>query len=197
MSHWLADTVTAVLVFTATNVDDVFLLLAFFADRRYRHSSVVLGQYVGIAVLVGISAVASLVSLIVRPEWLGLLGLIPLGLGIRQWFERQTPDDDDESSQAPLRNAVLTVASITIANGGDNIGVYTPLFASLTGARIVTICVVFAIMTGLWCAVAVRMVQHPSWGPSIRRYSALLLPWVLIALGLWIIIDMGTLGLLR
>jgi cadmium resistance protein CadD (predicted permease) len=194
MSPWWADLITGVLVFTATNIDDVFLLLAFFGDRRYRTSAVVAGQYVGIAVLIGVSLIASLLSLIVRPEWLGLLGVIPIALGLRHWFNEE--EDDDEVPPAATGSTLLAVASITIANGGDNVGVYTPLFASLQAVEIATICMVFAIMTGLWCGIAIRLLQHPSWGAPIRRYSARLLPWILIALGCWILIDMGTLRLL-
>jgi cadmium resistance transport/sequestration family protein len=194
----LADLATATVVFAATNVDDVFLLLAFFADRRYRMTHVMAGQYIGMATLVAVSAVASLISLALPAPWLGLLGLVPLALGLKALFApRSDADDDDVVPPINGGSTVMTIASITIANGGDNIGVYTPLFATMSVQRIAVFVVVFAIMTALWCELARRLVLHPAWGAPIRRLSARLLPLVLIVLGVWIIAEMGTLRLLH
>lgn len=190
-----ADSLAAVLVFAATNLDDVFLLLAFFADRRHRASHVVAGQYAGIAALFVSSAAASLVSLVVQPRWLGLLGLIPLALGIRALVGKD--DGDDDPPPAGRGSTIMAVAAITIANGGDNIGVYIPLFATLSVRQMAVYASVFAIMVAAWCELARRLVTHPSWGPPLHRLSARLLPAVLIGLGVWIIVEMDTLALLR
>jgi cadmium resistance protein CadD (predicted permease) len=42
-------------LFAATNVDDIFVLLTFFADPSFRAWQVVIGQYAGILALVGVS----------------------------------------------------------------------------------------------------------------------------------------------
>jgi cadmium resistance protein CadD (predicted permease) len=72
----------AVIVFAWTNVDDLFVLLGFFSDPRFRARHVVIGQYAGICVLYGVSVLASLFSIVVRPAYVGLLGLIPIFMGI-------------------------------------------------------------------------------------------------------------------
>src|SRR5687768_14137157 len=73
----------AVVVFAATNVDDVFLLAAFFADRHLRARSVVLGQFLGIGALVAASAAAAWAALAVPAGYPALLGAVPLALGLR------------------------------------------------------------------------------------------------------------------
>jgi cadmium resistance protein CadD (predicted permease) len=48
---------------------------------------------------------------------------------------------------------------------------------------------VFAAMTALWCYAAYRLVSHPALGTEIRRYGSRAVPFVLIALGVWILLQ--------
>ncbi len=117
-------------VFAATDVDDLVLLSALFADPRLRPASVVAGQFLGILALAGASALAALLALAAPPEWVALLGLIPLALGAKLLFA----GDDDDDEEAPPRlgsgGQALAVAGVTIANGGDNLAAYISLFAA-------------------------------------------------------------------
>lgn len=83
---------------------------------------------------------------------------------------------------------MATVAGVTIANGGDNLGVYIPLFAGEPG-HILIHASVFAVMTAIWCFVGFRLIQKCVVGAWARRYGRLALPVVLIGLGLWILSD--------
>jgi cadmium resistance protein CadD (predicted permease) len=47
---------------------------------------------------------------------------------------------------------ILAVASVTVANGGDNLGVYIPLFAN-EPKSIGMYAALFALLTAIWCAV--------------------------------------------
>ena len=82
---------------------------------------------------------------------------------------------------------MLGVAGINIAMGGDNVGVYTPVFAQSAGTDIALYGAVFAVLTGVLCYAAWRLVGHPAWGAPIRRYGRRIMPFVLIALGIWIL----------
>lgn len=81
-----------------------------------------------------------------------------------------------------------SVAGVTIANGGDNLSVYIPLFASELQA-IMVYTAIFAVMTGVWCAMGYALVNNPLAGSHIRRYGQVALPFVLIGLGLYILVD--------
>jgi hypothetical protein len=67
----------AIALFASTNVDDVFVLVGFFADPKFRARDIVIGQYAGITALFGVSVVASLLSLVIPRAYLGLLGIAP------------------------------------------------------------------------------------------------------------------------
>ena len=87
---------------------------------------------------------------------------------------------------------VASVALVTVANGGDNIGVYTPSFAVHSRGQVAIIALVFVVMTGLLCMLAHRMVSLPRLGTLLRRYGHVFAPLVLIGLGILIIRNGGS-----
>jgi cadmium resistance protein CadD (predicted permease) len=190
----------AVVVFASTNIDDIFVLLGFLADPQFRFRNVAVGQYVGIGVLVVVSLAASLISLVLAPDYVGLLGLLPVIIGIKKLSTLlRTPHEEaiHRDTAGGSISQVAGVAAVTIANGGDNIGVYTPLFATQTiSAKSITV-IGFMTLTGLWIAVAHRLVSHPTLGSPIRRYGHIAVPFVLIGLGVYILCDAGSLQLMR
>lgn len=186
--HFLTTIALGVAAFVATNLDDVFLLLVFFADPRLRARDVVLGQYAGIGALVVASLALAIAARAVDPRIVGLLGLAPIALGLRALLRRG--GDDDEDAPHPL--GAWAVAAVTVANGGDNLGVYVPLFAAHDAAAIATMVAVFVAMVAVWLAAARGLVAHPTLGPPVRRAVAPLVPWVLIGLGAYILLAAGT-----
>lgn len=58
-----------VVVFASTNIDDIFILSAFFADIHLARRSVVNGQFVGIGALVLVSGIAALLAVAVPEGW--------------------------------------------------------------------------------------------------------------------------------
>jgi len=191
-----------VTLFAATDIDDLFVLVGFFADPKFRTRNVVFGQYLGIGALVAVSAVAALIALVIPAAYVGLLGIAPVAIGTKKlvdlWRQREKDEAElEEHAGASGRNQLLSVAAVTFANGADNIGVYTPVFAVHSGLEIAVILSAFAIMTAVWCAFAHWLVHHPTIGSPIRRYGHRLLPFVLIGLGVFIMRDAGTFGLFQ
>jgi len=193
----------AVVLFLSTNVDDLVVLIAFFANSRFRARDIVAGQYAGLAVLFIVSAAGALLSLVIPKAYLGLLGIFPVLVGIRKLMELR--HDRAESAPAKTLGAttgsygnIASVALVTVANGGDNIGVYMPSFAVHSASQIAIIALVFIVMTALLCMLAHWMVSHPRFGAPLRRYGHIFAPLVLIGLGILIIHNAGTIpSLLR
>jgi cadmium resistance protein CadD (predicted permease) len=191
----------AVVVFVATNVDDILLLALLFADATLKPRSVILGQVLGIAALVVISAVAAVASLAVPGEFIALLGVVPLFLGLkrlRQLRRAAAPPDSDEPHRSAgagsAYSEIASVALLMIANGGDNLGVYVPLFArepSVIGLY----SLVFAALTVVWCVAGHAVANQRAVAERLARYGHVLLPLVLIGLGIWILT--GALPLLQ
>lgn len=179
-----------VLLFAGTNIDDVFILLALFSNRSFRTVEIVAGTLLGMAVLLALSIAGALLAIAIAPGYVGLLGLVPLGLGILHLVRRG--DDDAEESGAAAHSGwlrMLAVSMITIANGGDNLGVYIPMFVTADRLTLSIYVMTMLALTGVLCWFAYGLVHHPRWGEPIRRYAGPVTPFILIALGLYILIE--------
>lgn len=181
----------AITLFASTNVDDLIVLIGFFADRRFRTRDIVAGQFAGLTVLFLVSAAGSLLSLVIPGPYLGLLGIFPILVGIWKLSGLRHDGSVPENSSS---GSFAGVALVTIANGGDNIGVYMPAFAVHSGGQIGVVAMVFVAMTALWCMLAHWLVNHPGFGAPLRRYGSILAPLVLIGLGLSIVYNAGSIG---
>lgn len=184
----------AALLFATTNIDDIFVLVAFFADPALSRRQVVVGQVLGIGALVLASLAGSLLALAAPAQYIGLLGLVPLALGaVKLWQLLRTPRAAAPDADAPPARSggTAAVALVTIANGGDNIGAYVPVFATRAPAELAAIVVVFFVMTALWCLAAAALVSHPRLGPPLRRLAAPLTPFVLMSVGVLILVESG------
>ena len=184
---------TALALFAATNIDDIVLLSVWFANPRLTPRQIVVGQFLGIGALTAISGAAALAAIAIPEHWIALVGLVPLGLGLKQlWELRRSSDDDDDPNEAESRfesrsgSHVFAVAAVTVANGGDNLAAYVPVFAADLRA-IPTIAIVFVVMTAVWCAIGYALVNNPIVGRHLQRYGHIVVPLVLIALGIAIL----------
>jgi len=184
-------------LFVATDIDDLFVLLGFFADPKFPARQVIVGQYLGIGALVLVSVAAAQIALIIPSAYVGLLGLAPIAIGSKRLFDlwrgqERGEEELEHYAASGARGQIFAVAAVTIAHGGDNIGVYTSLFAVRSGIETIVIVAVFAIMTAVWCAIAHWLVHHRTIGAPIRRYGHRVLPLVLIGLGVLIMREAGT-----
>lgn len=184
--------------YSSTNIDDIFILLAFFTDSKFKPRQIITGQYLGIGALFLISALGSLVSLVLAPEYVGLLGIAPILIGLKKLYDLIRGEEESEEylESHGSNGRILAVAAVTMANGGDNIGIYTPLFATRSAVEIVVIGIVFVLMTALWLLLAHWLVSHRTIGAPIRRYGYKVVPFVLVALGIIIMVEAGTFGLI-
>ena len=191
---------TSVVAFVSTNIDDLFILTLFFGGKEYQVSEIVAGQLIGISTLIAVSLLGSLVGLFIDPAYLGLLGLIPIYLGAKgiAALVKDKAEDEQATRQITSRktNNIFAVSGVTIANGGDNIGIYIPLFASLTWSNKIAMTTVFLIMTLVWCLMAKYFTKHPLVARGVDKYGHLITPFVLMLLGCYIIYESGTMTLL-
>src|ERR671917_1537317 len=191
--------------FVATNIDDLLILIAFFANRRFPLPQIVLGQYAGMGALLAISIVGSLIALIVPNNLIGLIGIFPIAIGIKELLELLKNGDNNEveeeewaAKQLPQSRRrrrmtaylpFLTVAAVTFS-GGEEIGIYTSVFATYHEvSEIIIIVLVVMVLTGVWCTVAYHLVNRPQIASSIKRIGTVALPFVLIGLGIYILAE--------
>jgi cadmium resistance protein CadD (predicted permease) len=171
--------------FVSTNIDDLLVLVGFFADRRYRRMHVVVGQFAGIGALIVVSLVGSLLSLAVPTSYIGLIGFLPIVIGLHRLVRRRG-EDVDGSEPAQHASRVATVALVTISTGSDNLGLYIPLFSIHSDAEIAIFVVIFLGMTALWCAAGCTLVGSRLVGGRLQHWGDRALPYVMVGLGLYI-----------
>ena len=197
----LTSVLQAIGLFAATNIDDIIVLSLFFARGAGQSGTtarILAGQYLGFA---GILVAAILVTIgagaFLPPAAIPYFGLIPLGIGLWAAWEawRGDGDDDDEAKVAGKKVGVGAVAGVTFANGGDNIGVYTPVFLSVEPLAVVAYCVIFLALVAVLVALARFVATRPPIAEVLERFEHILFPIVLIGLGIVILVSGGAFGL--
>jgi cadmium resistance protein CadD (predicted permease) len=190
----------AIGLFAVTNVDDILLLALFFAQgagHRGVTRTIAAGQYLGFTAILAAAVTAAFGATFLPESAIPYLGLLPLLLGIRAgwsaWADRRSQDQDDAVEQKPPR--ALEVAAVTFANGGDNIGVYVPVFATAGIGGMSVYVVVFLILVAVWVAAGRYFATRPVIARALSRWGHILMPAVLIGIGLIILIEGHTFGL--
>ena len=195
----LSSILQAIGLFIATNIDDIIVLSLFFARGAGQPGTtarIVLGQYLGFAGILGAAVLVTLgADAFLPPAVIPYFGLIPLVLGLWAAWEAWRGDDDDDAKVAGKNVAVWTVAGVTFANGGDNIGVYVPVFLSVGPAAVVAYCIVFLVLVAVLVVLAKFVATRPPIAEVLERWEHILFPIVLIGLGIAILVGGGAFGL--
>ncbi len=188
--------------FTATNFDDIIILLLFFSQVNtvFQRRHIVSGQYLGFIALVMVSLPSFFGSMLLPRPWIGLLGIVPIAIGISRLLNPDTEEElaEEKPQPIPFLGSILSpqtysVAAVTFANGGDNVGIYMPLFASSNWQSLLVILGVFFLMVGVWCYMAYQLTKVPAIAETLTRYGNSLVPFILIGLGSLILVDSHTL----
>lgn len=190
----------AVGLFAVTNIDDSLVLTLFFAQGAWHPAStrrIVLGQYLGFAAILAVAGTAALGATLLPRSAIPYLGLLPLALGLKAARHAWRHRGEKRAEAAPSDSgpAVLEVAAVTFANGGDNIGVYVPVFATAGIGGMSVYAAVFLLLVALWCLAGRFFATRPLIAGALSRRGHILLPVVLTAIGLTVLVDGGAFGL--
>ena len=145
---WLIETIKIGLAAAvATTFDDNIYLTGFFSEvnRTFRPKHVVVGELIGFTALISISLVGFLIGLAISSDWIGLLGILPILIGLNNLrLLIVNKDESVENKSANLKqNArfrgfdsrerslldiiqdrqTYRVSAVTISNGGNNLGI--------------------------------------------------------------------------
>ena len=191
--------VTAAILYIVTAVDLLVILLIFFARAKTRkeYRDIYIGQYVGSVTLIVVSLFFAFVLNYVPEKWiLGLLGLIPIYLGIKVAIYGDSDGEErakKELNEKGLSKLVGTIAIITIAScGADNIGVFVPYFVTLSVTNLLITLFVFLILIFVLVFTAQKLANIPGVGEIVEKFGRWIMAVIYIALGLFIIIENDT-----
>lgn len=198
----IQNVVTSIILYSGTAVDLLIILILFFAKRKSRKDiiNIYLGQFLGSVSLIFLSLLfAFVLNYIPSKEILGLLGLIPIFLGLKVLL---LGDSDGEAiAKDGLRkdnkNLIFLVAMITFAScGADNIGVFVPYFTTLNLANLIVTLLTFLVMIYLLVFSAQKLAQVPSVGETLEKYSRWFIAVVYLGLGMYILIENNSFDML-
>ncbi|HEZ7689944.1 TPA: CadD family cadmium resistance transporter [Neisseria meningitidis] len=198
----IQNVVTSIILYSGTAVDLLIILMLFFAKRKSRKDiiNIYLGQFLGSVSLILLSLLfAFVLDYIPSKEILGLLGLIPILLGIKVLL---LGDSDGEAiAKEGLRkdnkNLIFLVAMITFAScGADNIGVFVPYFTTLNLANLIVALLTFLVMIYLLVFSAQKLAQVPSVGETLEKYSRWFVAVVYLGLGIYILVENNSFDML-
>ena len=194
--------VTSIILYSGTAVDLLIILMLFFAKRKSRKDiiNIYLGQFLGSVSLILLSLLfAFVLDYIPSKEILGLLGLIPIFLGLKVLL---LGDSDGEAiAKEGLRkdnkNLIFLVAMITFAScGADNIGVFVPYFTTLNLANLIVALLTFLVMIYILVFSAQKLAQVPSVGETLEKYSRWFVAVVYLGLGIYILFENNSFDML-
>ncbi|HFC8822179.1 CadD family cadmium resistance transporter [Neisseria cinerea] len=198
----IQNVVTSIILYSGTAVDLLIILMLFFAKRKSRKDiiNIYLGQFLGSVSLILLSLLfAFILDYIPSKEILGLLGLIPIFLGLKVLL---LGDSDGEAiAKEGLRkdnkNLIFLVAMITFAScGADNIGVFVPYFTTLNLANLIVALLTFLVMIYLLVFSAQKLAQVPSVGETLEKYSRWFVAVVYLGLGIYILVENNSFDML-
>jgi cadmium resistance protein CadD (predicted permease) len=199
----------------ATTFDDTIYLTGFFGEvnRSFRPKHVAVGELLGFTVLLAISLIGYALGLALPTQAVGLLGVLPILIGIKNLLEflgrGRQPQARQESVARGLSRAsgfesrrlslwqvlrdrqTYDVSLVTISNGSNNLTIYIPLFASLSVLKILVVIPVLYGFIFTWLFLSFTLTRMPGLALVLNRYARAFFPFILIWLGFRILNDTG------
>ena len=183
----------AAAAFLATNMDNLALLVVFLL--RYRCHRVIVGiaYLVGLSLVVLLSFLLSLLASAVPVQYLGLLGFVPISIGvvgIYRLIRGPAPESDSRQEQTASAAAVFVTTMFTqLGNSTDTLLTFGPLFADSMRAASYMIMFTIALMGALFLFAANYFVKHPLLSDLLQRQAHRATPFLLIFVGLYILAN--------
>ncbi|EPS37189.1 hypothetical protein H072_9178 [Dactylellina haptotyla CBS 200.50] len=218
--HFAKTLGTACSSFAITNIDDLFVLVTFFAESSINENltplKITIGQYLGFSIIILVSMIGFAVAQAIPAEPIGFLGLLPILLGLyklsrlplpRTCTRRGSKDThrnintpstttttDTITSIGKITTAagiksVISVASVSVMNGGDNISTYIPLFSQAKGAEIAVYVITYYILLGIWCLAGYLIMKQKHILAIAQKYAKVGVPLLYVGLGVFIIVK--------
>lgn len=184
--------------YISTSIDYLVVLMLIFnqATSKKQRIAVYFGDLVGTALLVFASWLLAYILHFIPDAWLlGLLGIIPIAMGVQTLFSGSKDKGEVADTLAKHRNLIVNVAIITIVTcGADNIGIYVPFFVTLSASAFIVVLLTFLVMLTLFCVAGYWLDKLPFIGKLLNKYGKWITAIVYIALGVFIMLDSGTIA---
>jgi len=182
--------------YIATNLDNFILLVSLLARYRNHTSIVVAGYFICILILGLVGFWIGKVADVVPVEYLGLLGFVPISLGVYELVQlrrrKATVTVAKEKSVDGAQKVFMATLTSQLGNGADTIVIFGVLFTESTRSADTLIILTLAAMATIFVLVGIYAVRHPALSEWIDRYAYRVMPFVLIIVGVYILANTAT-----
>ena len=182
----------AAIAFLATNADNLLLLFAFLADRSFKPWQVIVGYALGMVAILALSWLVAWFAHFLRPDYVGFLGIVPIGFGLKRLFDRFVRHADSAkpaSSQRSTHSQIITVALADVAHGPDTIILFSALLTDADLVAQFSISIAYLVFVFGWCSLGFFLLRHPRVRGPAQRYGDHLSPYLLIGVGIYIVLN--------
>lgn len=187
--------ITAVITYLATSIDEIPVLFMLYmsGSNKGKGKTITATYFLGTFVLVAVGLLGAFGLVLIPVKWaIGLIGLIPIIMGVKIFFDG---DDDEEKAMAAaqkFKNLLIRVLVITLALGADDLGVYIPLFTTLSSWEITQMILVFAIGTAILCLISYRLTHIEKLSDFIEDRERYIISIVFIVIGIYVMFECKT-----
>jgi cadmium resistance transport/sequestration family protein len=192
----MATIITMIITFIATGIDEMLVLILLFAHAKNKKQirQVYLGQQIGMTIIVLIVVIAVFGISSFTGKWTGLLGFLPIIIGIMELLER---NEDDESHGIINRismfsNLTLRVVIIAIVGGAEELAIYIPYFTSLNWDGVILAVLAFVLMVPIWSTFCYMLGSMKSIYHVVKRFERIVIPVVFIGIGMKVLLESDT-----
>jgi cadmium resistance protein CadD (predicted permease) len=112
-------------------------------------------------------------------------------MGVWKLFGLLLSEEEEEPEKLNIvgMESILKVSVVTVMNGGDNIGTYVRLFSQAKGAEIAVYVVIYYILLGVWCLVALLVMRQKHILLLAQKHMRVVIPLLYLGLGVYIIVK--------
>ncbi len=193
--------VTTLLVFLATNIDFTLILTIVFAEIDHTQDRFVyFGNLTAMTIIIATALIMTFFVHFLPEEWmLGLLGLVPLYMGLKAFAELALPPKKQHHESLSTigeqkgNQLLRTILFMCLATSGDNVGIYVSLLAGKNKVEWILIFGLFMALTLLSLISAKRLAEMPVLSKEVQKHQRVIIPFLLVALGFFIMKDSGLL----
>jgi cadmium resistance protein CadD (predicted permease) len=183
--------------FVATNLDNLVLLVVMLGANEQSRAAVILGFLASAICVLCLSAIGAVIGANLDPGLIGYMGLAPLLMGVYLLYKIFRGDkpghaSKDDSSPGGQASGLLGSFLLMSSNSGDSVAIFFPLLAESGRDALLWIVSAFLLCALLWSALAWRIADQPRIARRIEQVGEKLVPWIMIGMGVYILLDTGT-----
>ena len=193
-------TTLVVSTFAVTNLDNLIILVFLLGQSPNARQHVLMGFVAAVILVIAVSSVGILIGTLLSPSLVGYLGFGPLLIGIYILYQQLRSTENKSTAVISAMGAPsrvwLTTVVLMFSNSADSIAVLLPLLAESGSMPTLLIVSIYLLTSILWCVISIKIASNADLAKRINDRGEKLVPWVMIAVGIYVLSNTGTDSLL-